>query len=145
MKRHPSLIPLSREHHGALILSRLLQKDAPPYIGLPHEPVGKAKYALKFYREELKKHFAEEEKILPVIRGVNSELDKLMQDMVTEHRELDQLFNSINEQDDLALHLDKLGRAMEVHIRKEERQIFPLIQDSCSDEILRTIAETLST
>jgi hypothetical protein len=35
MKRHEALIPLSRDHHGTLILARLLRSDAPPYKGLP--------------------------------------------------------------------------------------------------------------
>ena len=53
MKRHPALIPLSREHHGALILARLIQKDAPPYKGLPLEINGKAVYAQEFYKNIL--------------------------------------------------------------------------------------------
>lgn len=145
MKRHPSLIPLSRDHHGALILARLLQKDAPPYKGLPSDTLGKAEYALKFYREELIEHFAEEEKIIPIIHGINPELDQLMKEMEKEHLELHELFGSIDKHPDLAIHLDELGRTMEVHIRKEDRQIFPMIQDSCSEEVLNQIAETLNT
>ena len=42
MIRHSSIVSLSREHHGALILARLLQKDAPPYKNLPKDLKGKA-------------------------------------------------------------------------------------------------------
>jgi len=34
---------------------------------------------------------------------------------------------------------------LEDHVRKEERQIFPMIQDNCSEDVLNTIAETLKT
>lgn len=143
MKRHPSLIPLSRDHHGALILARLLQKDAPPYKELPLDPTGKAEYALKFYRDELLEHFAEEEKIIPIVKGINAELDQLMKEMAEEHQELHTLFGLIDKHPDLARHLDQLGKAMEFHIRKEDRQLFPMIQDNCSEAVLTEIAETL--
>ncbi|MEO7264876.1 MAG: hypothetical protein ABIW38_08185, partial [Ferruginibacter sp.] len=69
MKRHPSLISLSREHHGALILARLLQKNAPAYKGLPSDSNGKAVYALQFYKDELIQHFLQEEKVLALVKG----------------------------------------------------------------------------
>ena len=109
MKRHPSLAPLSREHHGALILARLLQKDTPAYKGLPADTAGKAIYALNFYQEELIKHFEEEEKVLKLVTGVNAALDLLMETIFHEHEELHLLFQSINNHPDIATHLDKLG------------------------------------
>jgi len=136
MKRHPSLIPLSREHHGALILSRLLQKDAPPYKGLPADPAGKAAYALSFYQDELLPHFAEEERIIPIINGIDAELDRHMETMVTEHAEIKKLFSAIPNSQNLPDLLDLTGKTMEAHIRKEERVIFPLIQEKCSEELL---------
>jgi iron-sulfur cluster repair protein YtfE (RIC family) len=145
MKRHPSLIPLSREHHGALLLARLLRKDAPLYKGLPSNAPDKADYALKFYQDEIIGHFAEEEKVISLVKGLNPELDLLIDEMEKEHVQLHELFRLINNNSDLSVHLDKLGRALEDHVRKEERQIFPMIQNSCSEELLNTIAESLKT
>ncbi|MHB1179329.1 MAG: hemerythrin domain-containing protein [Daejeonella sp.] len=145
MKRHPSLIPLSREHHGALILARLLRQDAPHYKGLPTDAPGKADYALKFYQDEIIEHFDEEEKVILLVKGINPELDLLLGEMEKEHVQLHELFRLINNNSDLSGHLDKLGRALEDHVRKEERRIFPMIQDSCSEELLNTIAESLKT
>lgn len=144
MKRHPSLTSLSREHHGALILARLLQKDAPPYKGLPTDDAGKAEYALNFYKDELADHFIDEEKILPLVKGINSELDLLADSIVEEHKMLRLHFGSIHGQASLADHLDILGKALESHVRKEERQLFPLIQDTCTEEMLIRIERTLS-
>ena len=71
MKRHPSLAHLSREHHGALILARLLQNNAPAYKSLPTDTAGKAVYALNFYEKELVKHFEAEEKAFTLVTGNN--------------------------------------------------------------------------
>ncbi len=136
MKRHDSLIPLSREHHGALILARLLQKDAPPYKGLPGDPEGKAQYALSFYHDELVEHFIQEEKIVPLVNTINPQLDTMLETMVEEHAVLHQLFRAVPGAVDLPSHLDTLGKTLEKHVRKEEREIFPLIQQSCSPDTL---------
>ncbi len=141
MKRHEALIPLSRDHHGTLILARLLRSDAPPYKGLPHDAKGKSEYALKHYREELLEHFEQEEKMIPVVMGINPTLDSLLASMKTEHQELHTLFNSINVNQELSNQLDTIGRALESHVRKEDRVIFPLIQESCTEEVLNKLAD----
>jgi hemerythrin-like domain-containing protein len=144
MKRHPSLAHLSREHHGALILARLLQKDAPAYKELPSDDEGKAAYALKFYREELVKHFEEEEKALKLVAGINDQLDFLITMIFTEHQELHLQFKSISNHSELKEHLHSIGRMLEAHVRKEERELFPLIQETCSEELMTAIDHTLS-
>lgn len=144
MKRHTSLAPLSREHHAALILARLLQKGAPLYKGLPVEPEEKAKYGFKFYQEEMIRHFEEEEKILKLIKGTNNDLDELTETIFKEHEELHKLFQSIIESPELINHQDTLGKKLEAHVRKEERVLFPLIQETCSEEIMTEINKVLS-
>ncbi|MDP2412988.1 hemerythrin domain-containing protein [Daejeonella sp.] len=141
MKRHEALIPLSRDHHGTLILARLLRSDSPPFKGLPLDAEGKAEYAMKYYREELLDHFEKEEKMIPMIKGINATLDSLLTCMKAEHQELHSLFNSINIDQDLPTQLDVIGRALESHVRKEDRVIFPLIQECCPDEGLNKLAD----
>lgn len=144
MKRHASLIPLSHEHHEALILARFLQQATPPYKGMPTELPEKAQYALKFYADKLLAHFTQEEAIIPIVKGDSPELDALMDDMVKEHVMLRKLFDQLTGQTELLLPLDHLGKTLEDHIRKEERQIFPLIQECCSDEKLDEIRVLLT-
>jgi len=145
MKRHDSLAPLSREHHAALILARLLQKGAPAFKGLPTDTAGKAKYAIQFYRDELIPHFAAEENIvLSRVKGVDDKLDRLTEDIFREHKELRLLFDTILNTDHLEDHLDSLGFALEKHIRKEERELFPLIQDTCSESMLDGILRSFT-
>ena len=144
MKRHSSLASLSRDHHGALILAQLLKKGAPVYKGLPEDVAGKANYALEFYRDKLVKHFKQEEQaVIKKIKGIDPRIDKLGDEIVEEHRTLTRLFTGIKDADDLVLQLDSLGIALEQHIRKEERQLFPLIQECCSEELLASIALAL--
>ena len=144
MKRHPALIPLSREHHGALILARLLQKDAPVYKGLPTDTQGKAEYAYKFYQEELVKHFEDEERVLKLVTGVESNLDLMIKTIYHEHQELHELFQSIANHPDLSSHLDQIGKTLETHIRKEERELFPLMQETCNEDLMIKVDKSLS-
>jgi iron-sulfur cluster repair protein YtfE (RIC family) len=145
MKRHSSLASLSRDHHRALILAQLLKKGAPVYRGLPADLIGKAEYATVFYRDELIKHFNDEEHaVIGKIKGIDDGLDKLAGEIISEHKELGDLFTSIKDAKELEIHLDKLGRALEQHIRKEERELFPLIQKLCSEKVLAEIEQALS-
>ena len=139
MKRHSSLVSLSREHHEALILSRLLQKDAPLYKGMPTDIQGKALYAVQFYNDHLVAHFKDEEKVLEMATGINNKLDFLIQNIIREHQDLHKMFSEIKSNPDMPTHLDTLGKELEAHIRKEERELFPLIQETCSEEVLDSI------
>ena len=144
MKRHIALIPLSHEHHDALILARLIQKGAPEYKGLPTELGLKAEYALDLYQKKLEKHFIQEEGMIPIVAGISQGLDALLEEMVQEHIVLRKLFAQLPAETNLLIPLDHLGKSLEFHIRKEERQIFPLIQECCSGEILNKIEILLS-
>lgn len=144
MKRHSSLLSLSREHHGALILARLLQKGAPAYKGLPQDLSGKARYAQDQYRTELADHFsAEEQTVLEQVSGVDPEIDVLAAEIYAEHKKLREAFEAIGASNDLEEDLHNLGAALEAHIRKEERVLFPLIQDRCDEKVLERIQHLL--
>ena len=145
MKRHDALAPLSREHHGALILAQLLKNITTVYTGLPADVIGKAAYAIRFYNEELVKHFKEEEDIvIATITGMDVMLDTLANEIIAEHKELQILFTTINDAVDLSAHLEKIGNTLEQHIRKEERIFFPLVQQLCNQAQLATIEKALS-
>jgi len=145
MKRHLSIVSLSREHHGALILARLLQKDSPPYKNLPTDVKGKAVYATNKYHTELAGHFLTEEvSLLQKVTGINKTLDILIGEIYAEHKELRSLFELIPVSKNLEEHLNSLGCALEKHIRKEERVLFSLIQDTCNEDLLDDIKNLLS-
>jgi iron-sulfur cluster repair protein YtfE (RIC family) len=145
MIRHSSIVSLSREHHGALILARLLQKGAPPYKNLPTDLKGKAAYAISKFTSELSSHFLSEEiSLLEQVRGINKNIDLLIEEIYSEHKQLRSYFELIEQSDNLEEDLNTLGCALENHIRKEERVLFPLIQDHCSEDLLNHIQHLLS-
>jgi len=139
MRRHESLAPLSREHHPSLLLAQLLKKDAPAYRGMPTEPVSKAAYAIEQFDSSIQQHFSKEEEMLEKIHGLNHEIDILAAEIIQEHRELTDNFIAIRSSADLANDLHKLGNKLEQHIRKEERILFPLIEQYCPEGMLAEI------
>lgn len=145
MKRHLSIVSLSREHHGALILAKLLQKKSPPYKNLPSDIKEKAAYAMEKYHTELTDHFlAEEVSLLQQVAGINKAMDILIDEIYAEHKELRSLFELIPGSKNLEAHLNSLGCALENHIRKEERVLFPLVEDTCDEDLLNHIQNLLS-
>ncbi|AFN74871.1 Hemerythrin HHE cation binding domain protein [Melioribacter roseus P3M-2] len=144
MKRHPSLVELSKEHHDGLILAQILKKDAPAYRDLPSDREGKRKYALQFYREDLVKHFYKEEKILlPFCSGISPELDKLFQRMLEEHKRLEKLFDKLKNESDYENAMHEIGKLLDDHIRMEERELFESVQKHLDEEKLSLLSQKL--
>jgi hemerythrin-like domain-containing protein len=144
MKRHESLAPLSRDHHGALILAQLLKRNAPIYKGLPATITDKAEYAVTMYHNDLKKHFDKEELLLGKVSAFDPAIARLMEEIIEEHRILSTLFLSINNTTDQEAILNELGNTLDAHIRKEERVLFPLIQKHCPEELLQELGSLLT-
>lgn len=136
MKRHPSLIALSHDHHNGLMLAQLIKKGAPEYKGLPTDIIGKVKYAKEAWSKELKLHFKNEEEILfPFVKGKDNELDVLIEEILEEHKQIKGLVKSLDTSKNKKEVLNDLGFLLEQHIRKEERQVFQKIQQFFGDEL----------
>jgi len=145
MKRHPSLYTLSHDHHQGLILAQQLKKGAPQYKGMPSTLEAKKEYTIQFYNSELKRHFAEEEEILfPAVKSKNAVIDKLIAEVISEHRKMESLILDLEKTDDLGNTLDELGQLLEKHIRKEERELFTEIEIVLSEDELKTISDKLN-
>jgi hemerythrin-like domain-containing protein len=143
MKRHEALAPLSREHHESLILAQLLKKDAPVYNGLPALLNEKIEYAQAVYNDHIKDHFKREEIVLEKIRGLDNKLDKLADEIKEEHRQVAAYFDSMGAVFPVIELMNAAGIALENHIRKEERVLFPLIQMICNESMLKEIENLL--
>ncbi len=143
MKRHESLAPLSREHHAALLLAQLLKKNAPAYKGMPTDTEGKILYAAQFYSSHLIAHFNDEEKVFEKLKGKTAPLDDAIKKITAEHVMLRKLFEGISNQQDPINYNDTLGHSLEKHIRKEERELFPMIEQSADENTLASIAQLL--
>ena len=119
MKRHPSLIDLSREHHTALVWAKRAQRS-----GELDSDVLMTQLIAVFERE-LEPHFLTEESvILPILEktGHHSLATKTLE----EHRFLR------NEIERMRVgHVESLapfGAALAAHIRFEEREMFPVVE-----------------
>ena len=145
MKRHPSLYQLSHDHHQGLILAQQLKKGAPQYKGMPSTLESKKEYAISFYKTELVKHFEDEEKILfPSVIKRDDEADRLIEEVISEHRKMESLINDLMKKSNVEDSLDEFGKLLENYIRKEERKLFPKMEEILSEKELIMIGEKLS-
>src|SRR6266852_4864109 len=123
-RRHESLIPLSREHHDALLLAwRLRTGDLSK-----REPELRAKHVSAFFEYRLINHLQlEEELLFPAFRAVLGVEATLIDVLLSDHRELRAKAATIktgaHEQ------VDSFCVLLERHIRTEERQLFVLAEN----------------
>lgn len=140
MKRHVTLQPLSREHHEVLILAQLLKRDAPPYKGLPRDTEGRMQYALEFFTAHIIPHIYTEEKILfPAITGFSDRIDHLITELQTEHSQIISLFEQLKHRISPVETMDFAGKLLSMHVRKEERELFELVQQHVPEAVLEKL------
>ncbi|MCX6629764.1 MAG: hemerythrin domain-containing protein [Candidatus Solibacter sp.] len=130
MLRDASLIPLSHQHHNGLALCvmtrRSLAADATP------AHVAKlARRATDRFELELANHFEIEEQVLfpacgpiPLIAG-----------LVADHRAIEFLIAQLRAAPTAAL-LEEFCALLSLHIRREENELFELIQRTLPREVL---------
>jgi iron-sulfur cluster repair protein YtfE (RIC family) len=143
MKRHEAIAPLSRDHHGSLMLAQLLKLNAPKYPGLPDNAKDKARYAQQQFKDHIKKHFQLEEMMLEKAKDINHSIKNLAEEIKTDHNQLCRLFQSLDATNGLEDKMNTLAVVLEKHILKEERILFPLLQQHCSEALLQEIHELL--
>jgi mannose-6-phosphate isomerase-like protein (cupin superfamily) len=127
MKRHPALVPLSHDHHHALVEARRLRRTA----GTP-ESAAVATAFVCFFAEETTRHFREEEELLfPLVVDLDEARELLVQALLEHQRlraltaRLQQIVAAGGEIDGV---MRELGELLEAHVRLEERRLFPLIE-----------------
>jgi hypothetical protein len=132
MRRHPALAPLSRDHHVALYVALRLRRAEP-------ETASEARRALlAFWREGGgAAHFeAEEAVLLPAIEG-----HAQGPTIVAQHDDLRGRIAAIEDGDcpePAVLH--ELGTRLTDHVRFEERELFPLLEQSLDEQTLVRVA-----
>ncbi|HET56619.1 MAG TPA: hemerythrin domain-containing protein, partial [Ignavibacteria bacterium] len=102
-------------------------------------------YTLNKFKEEIVPHFEAEELILiPFILGKNKRIDILSEEIVGEHKKISELIELIRNEVDIEENLDNLGNLLSEHIRKEERELFQLVQEVFSEEQLSKLLNQFS-
>lgn len=136
-RRHDSLIPLSREHQYALMLCLRIHRGLTEH-GDDTEWLGtKAGQAVRFFDGELVTHFrAEEESLFPAMRELSG-APRIIEELLAEHQEIRRLIDQLRkiEVSSLAATLKDFADTLEAHIRKEERELFPIYEQQASPEI----------
>jgi iron-sulfur cluster repair protein YtfE (RIC family) len=129
--RHPSLVLLSHDHHHGLALALRCRKQSLGQI----KPMGaeglraRAQEFLDFYRANLVAHFkAEEEVLFPLMRQQVLGCGVMIDQLVRDHEQLRRSVRQLEAGTGLAKLIFDLGDLLERHIRKEERELFPLFE-----------------
>ncbi len=129
LKRHKSIVPLSKDHHQALLLCWKIRTGFKKNI----EPQRIKSYSNWFWKNHIQPHFNIEEKhVFPVL---GNELD-LIKKALAEHRSLKKLFEA---ETDINKNLSLIVEELENHVRFEERILFGEIQKVATDEALKNI------
>ncbi len=147
MKRHKALIPLSKEHHEGLLLAVRLQQGPKALQQLwSHDPFWQADYVVKFFEEYLDEHFdAEEQFVFPLFSQHIKDHQDVVQKLKIEHDEMRSYFEFFKQPDEkkLECNLTGFGKLLEEHIRCEERELFPLVEQHLPESILETLNQQL--
>lgn len=137
MKRHPALEQLSRDHHHALVAAQRLRRT--------QESTSHAARAgfLDYWRAEGKHHFREEEETLfPTLAQFADPYQPLVARVLVDHVRIRRLAEDL----DYEFSLDTahtLGAELEQHIRREERDLFPLIEQVVPEHELVRLSSLL--
>src|SRR5206468_3328711 len=139
MKRHPALIPLSRDHHDGLVQALRLRRAATG--GDASARLAAAREFVVFFRSEERVHLRdEEEELFPLLlRHIHSQPAPL-REARAQHMQLEGFARKLEiavaagivDRETLAA----VGELLDVHIRLEERELFPLIEELVPDDEL---------
>lgn len=141
MERHKSLISLSNDHHHGLSIAQKLKYGYKPSSSKDAEinTDEKKELVLKFSDEYLHKHFRLEEDIIVPYLPEN----ELIKRMLDEHIKIYELLYIIEVRDPDDELLNHFAEKLEAHIRFEERELFPMLQQTLTEEQLNEIGKKM--
>jgi iron-sulfur cluster repair protein YtfE (RIC family) len=145
-RRHESLIPLSREHQYALMLCLRIHRGLIEHNTDASWLQMKASVAVRFFESELAAHFrAEEEVLFPEMRELSG-APRIIDGLLEEHEKMKRLVDRLGEPepDSLGSTLKELADTLEAHIRREERELFPIYEQQASPEIIFRVERAIS-
>ena len=141
-KRHPSLIPLTHDHHHTLAQARRLKEaqggDAAFIRRMADDFVN-------FYLGRARHHFHEEEELFFAPLVDDEAVGPLVARAVADHLRLHAYVRTLRRQlsaDDVDTEIfASIADLLEGHVRFEEQQLFPLIESGISEEELIDLAD----
>lgn len=139
MKRSAALQSLSRDHHAGLVVAQRLRRATPGTAAQVRDAF------LDYWRSHGQQHFrSEEEILLPAYAGVGAPGHPLVVRVLVDHLTIRSKAADIaREPEQPPAALQELGVALADHIRVEERELFPLIEDALPAAELALVAAEL--
>jgi hemerythrin-like domain-containing protein len=139
VKRTEELQPLSRQHHNGLLFCLLLKKgiDKQADLNVMQE------FIQSFWYKDLHHHFDLEEIYLAPLQKQYHQLQSPLERMVKEHYDLKNIINE-NSLNITYATVKELRDTLEAHIRFEERELFPLIEETITQQQRSAIGSRLS-
>jgi hemerythrin-like domain-containing protein len=148
MKRAAELRVLSDDHHQGLVQARRLRKaTVDEGVGSLEEITGAF---LEFWQRETSAHFRKEEEVLlPVLARYGQDVSGgPVVEMLAQHARVRglvmQLSDEYAEGNTRPETLRDTGELLEAHIRLEEREVFPLIEETLPKEGLKEVGSRLA-
>jgi hemerythrin-like domain-containing protein len=137
MKRHPALVPLSRDHHHVLVIAQQLRRATSENM------TETANVFLAQWEAEGKQHFRLEEELLLPAYAAHGDSDhpavtRMLQDHILIRRDADRAASEPS----LEL-LHDLGKRLAEHVQLEEREVFPLIEATIPEPELQALGDRL--
>jgi hypothetical protein len=139
LKRHPALVPLSKDHHFILLLVWKVRQGRDKGVD-PHRLFNYINY---FFSAHLEAHFSLEKK---VVFSYMEENDLLKKEVEAQHKEIRNTFQNLNKlkDEDLLSHLIEFCLLLETNIRFEERKLFQKLQTELQSKELEEMEEKIA-
>jgi hemerythrin-like domain-containing protein len=135
MKRHPALRQLSRDHQQALAVAQLLKR------AVEATAEDARKRFLDYWISEGREHFREEEEILlPALARFVDPDRPIVARVLVDHVRIRALADTSAD----VGQLHELGSQLEQHVRREERELFALIEREIPDQDLAELTLRLT-
>lgn len=139
IRRNENILRLSREHHFSLLFCWKIRQGLKKGI----DPERMINYAAYFRKHHAEPHFREEEEII-----FDPFPDGMTRKAVDEHEALRRLFEEIalrsgRADEQIAGLLSSLADELDQHVRFEERELFPYLEEKLNDEELSQIGRAL--
>lgn len=131
MKRHSALQPLSREHHGALVLALACTRAASS--GSDEKIRAACERVVRQFESDLEPHFRQEEALLPLLRDAGQ--DELVRRTLDDHARLRAMAKLLCGRDTVCM--GDFGKTLSDHVRFEEQELFPIIEQVVPNDLLK--------
>jgi hemerythrin-like domain-containing protein len=136
VKRSEALKQLSRDHHQALVVAQRLRRA---------DDADEARETfLEFWLGHGRNHFrVEEEVLLPLWAERGPSGHPVVARVLTDHLAIRSRAGRLERDGMKLVELRELGKILERHVRLEEGELFPLIEDTLDEEALAELAEAV--